>query len=47
MPVPEIPLCWVQAVAVGDEAAYVGDRLNRRVVRVKLGYAASETAALP
>jgi len=40
VPVPEIPFCWVQAVAVGDEAAYVGDRLNRRVVRVKLSYAA-------
>jgi hypothetical protein len=45
--VPEIPFQWVQAVAVGDEAAYVGDRLNRRVVRVKLGYAAEETVAAP
>lgn len=38
VPTPEIPLAWVQAVAVSDEAAYVGDRLNKRVVRVKLGY---------
>jgi hypothetical protein len=43
---PEIPLCWPQAVAVGDEAVYVGDRLNRRVVRVKLDYAAEETCAV-
>jgi len=47
VPVPEIPLCWPQAVAVSDEAAYVGDRLNRRVVRVKLAYAAEETVAAP
>ena len=47
VPVPEIPLCWVQAVAVGDEAAYVGDRLNRRVVRVKLGYAESAVVPVP
>jgi hypothetical protein len=26
-------------VAVNDEAAFVGDRLCQRVVRVKLGYA--------
>jgi len=39
IPVPEIPLCWPHAVAVGDDAVYVGDRLNRRVVRVKLRYA--------
>jgi len=47
VPVPEIPLCWVHAVAVGDEAVYVGDRLNRRVVRVKLDYAAEETVTVP
>ena len=47
VPAPEIPLCWVQAIAVGDEAAYVGDRLNQRVARVKLGYSAAETVAIP
>jgi sugar lactone lactonase YvrE len=47
IPVPAIPFCWVQAVAVGDEAAYVGDRLNRRVVRVKLDYAESEVIPVP
>ncbi len=47
VPTPAIPFCWVQAVAVGDEAAYVGDRLNRRVVRVKLDYAESATVPVP
>lgn len=46
VPVPSIPLCWVQAIAVGDEAAYVGDRLSRRIVRVKLVYSESATADL-
>jgi hypothetical protein len=43
---PEIPLGWVVGVAVTDRYAYVADALNRRVLRVKLGYAASETAAV-
>lgn len=47
VPVPAIPFCWVQCVAVGDEAAYVGDRLNRRVVRVKLEHAAAATCPIP
>ena len=34
----EIGLCWPQAVAVGDRAAYVSDRLNRRIVAVRLSY---------
>jgi len=47
VPTPEIPLWWPQAVAVGDDAVYIGDRLNRRVVRVKLLYAAEETRDVP
>jgi len=43
IPVPEVPLCWPHAVAVGDEAVYIGDRLNRRVLRVKIAYAAEAT----
>jgi hypothetical protein len=35
-----IAFCWPQTVAVGDGWAYVGDRLNRRIVRVKLTAAA-------
>ena len=47
VPTPAIPFCWPQAVAVDDHAAYVGDRLNRRIVRVKLGYRAEAIAPLP
>ena len=43
VPQPEIPLCWPQSVAVGDDAVHVGDRLNRRIVRVRLEYSAEET----
>ena len=46
IPEPEIPIGWVHAVAVDDEACFIGDRLNQRVVRVKLGYAAEETCAV-
>jgi len=46
IPTPDIPLYWPQAVAVGDDAVYVGDRLNRRVVRVKLAYTAEATCPL-
>jgi len=42
-----IPLWWPQAVAVGDREAYVGDRLNRRIVVVRLTYAAEQTCAVP
>lgn len=44
--VPEIPLWWPYAVAVGDDAVYIGDRLNRRVLRVKLAYQAEATCPL-
>jgi len=47
VPAPEIALAWPQAVAVGDGWAYVGDRLNRRIVRVKLGSAAEAACAVP
>jgi hypothetical protein len=47
IPTPEIPLGWAQAVAVNDDAAFVGDRLNQRVVRVKLGHASEATCSLP
>lgn len=47
VPVPEIPLTWGHIVAVSDEAAYVGDRLACRVVRVKLDYHTQENIPLP
>ena len=44
---PEIPLAWPTYVAVSDTHAYVNDTVSRRVVRVKLNYAATETLPLP
>jgi hypothetical protein len=35
---PEISLAWPTYVAVSDRWAYVADTVNRRIVRVKLGY---------
>ncbi len=44
IPKPDIPLAWPQAVAVENSGTvYVGDRINRRVVKVKLNCAAEET----
>jgi hypothetical protein len=44
---PDIPLAWPTYVAVSDRWAYVADTVNRRIVRVKLNYAAEATCALP
>jgi hypothetical protein len=44
---PEIPLAWPTYVAVSDRWAYVADTVNRRVVRVKLDYAAEATCSVP
>ncbi len=46
VPLPDIPLCWPDNVAAGNGHVYVGDRLNRRVVAVRLEYAAEETCGL-
>ncbi len=43
----DIPLWWPQAVAVSETDAFVGDRLNRRIVQVKLDYAAEASCPLP
>jgi len=43
---PEIPLAWPTYVAVSDRYAYVADTVNRRVVRVKLGYQTDATCAI-
>lgn len=37
-PEPEIAFVWPAYVAATDEAVYVSDMLNRRIVRVKIGY---------
>ena len=47
VPNPEIAFCWPWLVCVEDGHAYVGDRLNRRVVAVKVDYAAQETCSVP
>jgi hypothetical protein len=44
---PAIAFAWPQAVAVDDHAAYVADRLNRRIVRVRLGHAAEDECEVP
>ncbi len=44
---PDIPLAWPNYVAVSDRYAYVSDTVNRRIVRVRIGYAAEETCAAP
>lgn len=43
---PDIPLAWPAYVAASDRFAYVADTVNRRVVRVKLGYAAEATCVV-
>jgi hypothetical protein len=44
---PEIGFAWIIGVAATDRYAYVGDVINKRILRVKLDYAATETAAVP
>jgi hypothetical protein len=44
---PDVPLAWPTYVAASDRYAYVADTVNRRVVRVKLAYAAEEACAVP
>ncbi len=47
IPVPEIPLAWPMYVAASDEAVYVSDVINRRIVKAKLSYAAQESCPAP
>jgi len=44
---PEIAFAWLIGVGATDKYAYMGDSLNRRLLRAKLVYAAEETCALP
>jgi DNA-binding beta-propeller fold protein YncE len=41
-----IPLAWPTYVAASDRYAYIADTVNRRVVRVKLAYAAEATCSV-
>ncbi|HOX07012.1 MAG TPA: hypothetical protein PK280_11470 [Planctomycetota bacterium] len=40
---PEIAVAWPVGVGVTDRHAYIGDTMNRRMLRVKLTYAAEES----
>ncbi|MHC4916326.1 MAG: hypothetical protein ACYTGB_12625, partial [Planctomycetota bacterium] len=40
---PEIPMAWPLTVAVSDTHAYVADTINRRIIKVRLGYSAEDT----
>jgi len=42
-----IRIAWPRAIAASDEALYIGDHANRRVLRAKLGYAAEEELPVP
>lgn len=44
---PDVPLAWPVYVAVSARSAFVADTVNRRVVRVRLNYAAEKTCILP
>jgi hypothetical protein len=44
---PDLGFAWISGLAVTDRHAYVADEVNRRVLRVKLEYAATETAPIP
>jgi len=44
---PEIGLGWIIGMAVTDKYVYVDDAINKRILRVKLDYAVSETVAVP
>ena len=39
---PEVPFAWPLTVAVSDTHAYVADTINRRIVKVGLGYAVED-----
>jgi sugar lactone lactonase YvrE len=42
VPVPEIAFAWPQYIAVSNEAVYISDVINRRIVRVNLNYETSK-----
>jgi hypothetical protein len=47
IPEPRIPMFWPYVIEAGEDVIYVGDRLNRRVVVVKLAHAAEAVCAIP
>jgi hypothetical protein len=47
VPKPDIPMAWPLYVVASDTHVYVGDTINRRIVKVKLGASAEETCPVP
>ena len=45
-PKPDIAMSWPLGVVTTDRYAYMGDAVNRRLLRAKLVYAAEETVAV-
>jgi hypothetical protein len=43
---PEIAFTWLNGVGATDRYAYMGDALNRRLLRAKLVYAAEESCPI-
>jgi NHL repeat len=46
IPDPAIPMLWPYMIEAGQGVYYVGDRLNRRVLEVRLDWTAKETVAI-
>jgi DNA-binding beta-propeller fold protein YncE len=43
VPMPDIPLSWPYAVSVGKTGVYIGDFINRRIVKAKLTHVIEKT----
>ena len=43
---PEIAFAWIVSVGVTDKHIYTGDSLNRRMLKLKMTYAAEEVCAI-
>jgi hypothetical protein len=46
IPDPAIAFAWPQYVAVSNEAVYVSDVINRRIVRAKLSYVSQDSCPI-
>ena len=47
VPIPEIAFAWLIGVSATDRYVYTGDSINRRMLRLRIAYAAEKTCALP
>ena len=43
---PDIAMAWPAGIGVTDKHAYIGDPVNRRLLRTRLVYAAEESCAI-